>query len=69
MSNIREFTIEELAEDAFLKNEYLQAQMMMNTPVDYDLRKKAFINLAKAKQAANEAQKALNTRVNNGESS
>jgi hypothetical protein len=56
-------TVAELAEDAFLKHEYLQAQMMMNTPIDFEARKKAFVDLALAREAANKAQAALDAAV------
>jgi hypothetical protein len=63
MSEIRQMTVAELAEDAFLKQEYLQAQMMMNTPTDFEERKKAFVRLAMAREAANNAQRALDAAV------
>lgn len=59
MSEIRAMTVAELAEDAFLKQEVLQAQMMANTPTDFEERKKAFVRLALAREAANKAQSAL----------
>lgn len=64
MSDIRPFTIEELAEDAFLKNEVLQAHLAMSTPNDFESRKLAFIELAKARDAANKATRALEARLN-----
>jgi hypothetical protein len=56
MSELRQLTVAELAEDAFLKQEALQAQMMANTPTDFDERKTAFVRLAMAVHAANKAQ-------------
>jgi hypothetical protein len=52
-------TIEELAEDAFVKSEYVKALGMANTPNDYDERKKAFVAMAVARDAANVAEKRL----------
>jgi hypothetical protein len=51
--------IEILAADAFEKNERVRMLEMMNTPLDYDARKKAFVDLAKARQEAADA----NTRL------
>ena len=59
MTELRQMTVAELAEDAFLKQEVLQAHMMMNTPTDFEERKKAFVRLAMAREAANKAQAAL----------
>lgn len=63
MSEIRVLTVAELAEDAFIKQEYLQAQMMMNTPTDFEDRKKAFIALAEARDAANKSKAALDSAL------
>lgn len=62
-NQIRHLTIEELAEDAFLKQEHLQAQMAMNTPTDFEARKKAFVDLAVARKAASDARAALDAAV------
>jgi hypothetical protein len=43
-------TVEELTEDAFLKSEHLKALQIMNTPTDFEDRKKAFIELAVAER-------------------
>ena len=59
------WTIEELAEDAFVKAERVRCMMMANTPVDYDERKKAFVDLAVARAAAQEAESRL-IAVTNG---
>jgi hypothetical protein len=48
-------TVEELADDAFTKAERVKAMEAMNTPTDYKERRKAFIELATARKAANEA--------------
>ena len=56
---IRVWTIEELAEDAFVKAEYVRNLGMANTPVEYDERKKAFVEMARARAAANEAEQRL----------
>lgn len=61
-------TVEELAEDAFLKAEHVKALSMMNTPTDYEERKKAFVALAVARAAANEAEQRLTNVVNKGHS-
>ena len=62
-SNLRQFTVAELAEDAFLKQECLQAQMMANTPTDFEARKNSFIQLALAREAANKAKAALDAAL------
>lgn len=48
-------TIEILAADAFQKAERVKMLEEMNTPFDYDDRKRAFVELAKARQEAAEA--------------
>jgi len=48
-------TFEEAAEDAFVKAEHVRSLEMMNAPTDYDERKRAFIDLAKARRAAADA--------------
>ena len=57
-------TVEELAEDAFVKAEHVKCLEMMNCPLDYEERKKAFVALAVARAAANEAQQRLVAVVN-----
>ena len=57
------FTTEQLAEDAFLKAERVRALMMMNTPADYGDRKRAFIELALAREADTKARLALEERI------
>jgi hypothetical protein len=56
-------TIEELAKDAFQKREYVNALGMANTPIDYLERQKAFIELAKAQEAARIAELKLKDRI------
>jgi cob(I)alamin adenosyltransferase len=58
-------TVEELTEDAFLKSEHLKALQIMNTPTDFEDRKKAFIELAVARAAAREAERRLLAAINN----
>lgn len=48
-------TVAELAEDAFLKGERVRMLEMMNTPTDFEDRKKAFVALAEARAAATNA--------------
>lgn len=60
---IRSFTTEELALDAFLKEEAYQAHRLMNTPTDFEERKKAFVAMAKAREAAALARAALERRL------
>lgn len=60
---LRRMTVAELAEDAFLKAEHVKALSMMNTPTDFDERKKAFIALAVAREAANKAAAALDSAL------
>lgn len=57
-------SLEELALDAFRKQEYLNALSMMNTPTDYKEREKAFVEYAKAQKAASEARSKLTIAVN-----
>jgi hypothetical protein len=57
--------IERLAADAFTKTELINALLMQNMPTDYDTRKRAFINLAKARAAAVEADKKLKEAIDN----
>jgi hypothetical protein len=45
-------TTAELAAIAFEKNEYVRALLMSNTPLDYEERKRAFVQLAEAQEAA-----------------
>ena len=59
MNEIRPFTIRELAEDAFSKGEIVKNLLMLNTPQDYEARKKAFIELAVARHQAKEAEAKL----------
>jgi hypothetical protein len=58
------WTIEELAEDAFIKAENVKALEMMNTPVDFMKRKEAFVALALARAAAREAETRLTEVIN-----
>jgi hypothetical protein len=51
--------VEDLAAQAFEKRERVRMLEMMNTPVDYDERKKAFIQLELARNEANQAENAL----------
>lgn len=53
------WTIEEAAEDAFIKAENVRCLEMMNTPTDYSKRKEAFVALALARAAADEAEQRL----------
>ena len=57
-------TIEELAEDAFIKAENVKCLEMMNTPIDFAKRKEAFVALAVARAAAREAEIRLTSAVN-----
>lgn len=50
---IRQLTVAEIAEDAFLKAERVRSLEVMNMPTDYEERKKAFVELAVAKAEAN----------------
>jgi hypothetical protein len=58
------WTVEELAEDAFLKAEHVKALGMANTPTDYEERKKAFVALAVARAASTEAEQRLIAVIN-----
>lgn len=61
------WTVEELAEDAFLKAERVKALEGVNRPLaTYDERKAAFVELAVAQAAATEARQRL-LAVTNGE--
>ena len=60
---IRALTTAELAEDAFLKAEHVRMLGMMNLPTDFEERKKAFVELALAQEAAAKAQHALRART------
>lgn len=62
-NGIRLMTVTELAEDAFIKAEHVKMLEQMNTPTDYDERKKAFIKLAEAKAASVQANKVLASRT------
>jgi hypothetical protein len=55
--------IENLARAAFDAHERVRAMEMMNTPTDYEERKLAFVELAKARAVAAETQKLLDRRV------
>lgn len=64
---VRQLTIAELADDAFLKAERVRALGMMNTPTDFEERRKAFIQLAEAQAAAARAHQALEAAVRTGQ--
>ena len=51
--------VADLAAQAFEKRERVRMLEMMNTPIDYEERKKAFIALALARAEANQADNAL----------
>jgi hypothetical protein len=51
--------IADLAAEAFEKRERVRMLEMMNTPLDYDERKKAFVELEISQNAANQAEAAL----------
>ena len=51
--------VADLAATAFEKRERVKMLEMMNTPVDYEERKKAFIALELARVDANNAERAL----------
>ncbi len=51
--------VADLAATAFEKRERVKMLEMMNTPTDYEERKKAFIDLALARVAAEQAERAL----------
>jgi len=53
--------IADFAAQAFEKRERVRILEMMNTPIDYEERKKAFIELALARSEANQAEEALRT--------
>ena len=55
--------IAELAAVAFEKQERVRILSMMNTPTDYEERKKAFIELALARDEANKALAALHAEA------
>lgn len=59
-------TVEELAEDAFIKAENVRCLEMMNTPTDYAKRKESFVALALARAAAREAEERLTNVINKG---
>lgn len=63
MEEIHEMTVAELAEDAFVKRERVQMLEMMNTPVEYNDRKKAFIELSEARAAWVQAERALRLAI------
>lgn len=54
---------EKLAIEAFEANERVRMLMMMNTPTDYEARKKAAVELAVAQEAALFAQRKLDERI------
>lgn len=54
---------EKLAADAFEAGERVRALEMMNTPTDYQDRKRAFVELQLAREAATRARQILETRV------
>ena len=56
-------TIEELAEDAFVKAERIRILGMTNTPTDYEERKKAFIEMSLARDEANKAEQRLRAAI------
>ena len=51
-----------LAADAFAKAERVRILEMLNLPMDYVERKKAFVELAKARHEADEARSRLDRR-------
>jgi len=51
--------VADLAAEAFEKRERVKMLEMMNTPTDYEERKKAFVELALARVAAEQADRAL----------
>ena len=61
MPNIR--TLSELAADAFEKGERVRMLEMLNTPTDYDERKKSFIELAEARANHVAAIHVLNDKI------
>jgi len=52
-------TVADLAAKAFMASERVHTLMIMNTPTDYEDRKKAFIELALAREVAAKALIAL----------
>jgi hypothetical protein len=54
---------EELATEAFQARERVRALEVMNTPADYEDRKKAAVELAVAREAAFYAQRKLDERL------
>lgn len=59
MEDYKRDTIAGLAAQAFEKRERLRMLEMMNTPTDYEERKKAFVELALARDEANKADEIL----------
>ena len=55
--------IEVLARAAFAAHERVRMLGMMNTPEKYEDREKAFVELAKAREAAARAQELLDRRI------
>jgi hypothetical protein len=51
--------VADLAAEAFDKRERVRMLEMMNTPTEYEARKKAFIELALARNDASKAEEAL----------
>lgn len=54
---------EDLALAAFEANERVRVLSVMNTPHDYEERRKAFVELSVAREAAAEAQRKLDERI------
>ena len=61
-------TVEDLAEDAFNKAERVRIMGMSNTPTGYEERKNAFVEMAKARDAAIQAEQRLLAFLNVGQS-
>ncbi len=60
--------IKELAADAFEKQERVRMLEMMSTPIDYEARKAAFVQLAEACASAEAAKKKLDNYATSNKS-
>ena len=60
---MRDDIVAKLAGEAFDKAERLRMLSMMNTPIDYEGRRKAAIEMALARQDSNRASAALDSAI------
>lgn len=63
MTELKILTVEELALDAFQKEEHLKALSMAGQPIDFGERQKAYIEYQKARANAAEARRALEAAI------